>query len=364
MVVTYKKLGGLTASLAFLLAGSALSPGRAADAPKTGPFKIAFSNATIGNSWHQGYIHSIETAVDEAKKAGLIAKYASANANGDSSVQASQIRAFVVQGYQAIIVDATSASALNGAIAQACAHGVVVVGVDQTVTAPCAYNVYETFEAATKEQAETFAKALGGKGNVLEVRGTAGTLPDQQMHNGMEQGLQSSPDMKVVGTTYADWTDTVAQQKVAAMLPSLPKVDAVVGQGGDGAGSARAFQAAGRPMPMIGFGNRGNELRIWSDELRKNPNYVAVSTMSMPGIGSAGVWTAIAILQGQKLPKQIRFPLLAVTKDTLDVWVQHTPPDGVASTDLTQAQGEALLKSNLAGTVPESVKATPGGFKF
>jgi ribose transport system substrate-binding protein len=184
------------------------------------------------------------------------------------------------------------------------------------------------------------------------------------MHNGMVQGFASSPGMKVVGTTYADWTDTVAQQKVSALLPSLPKIDAVIGQGGDGAGSARAFQAAGRPMPMIGFGNRGNELRIWADELAKNPNYVAVSTMSMPGIGSAGVWATIAILQGKTLPKQIRFPLLAVTKESLDSWIKQTPPDGVASTDLTQAQGEALLNSNVAGTVPESVAATPGQFKF
>jgi len=331
---------------------------------KKGSFKIAFANATIGNSWHQEYIKSVEAAVEEAKAAGLISEFASANANGDPSEQSSQIRAFVVKGFDAIIVDATSATALNGAIEQACARGIIVVGVDQTVTAPCAYNVYETFEAATKEQAEAFAKALGGKGNVLEVRGTAGTLPDQQMHDGMVEGFKNYPDMKIVGTIYADWTDTVAQQKVSALLPSLPDVHAVIGQGGDGAGTARAFEAAGRPMPLLGFGNRGNELRIWADALKKDPNYTAVSTMSMPGIGSAGVWTTLAILRGDNIAKQIRFPLLAVTKDTLDKWIEHTPPDGVASTTLTQAEGEALLKSNAANSVPESVKAVPGGFQF
>jgi ribose transport system substrate-binding protein len=357
-----KVIGGVLAATVSVLAAGGFFSAQAAE--KKPPFKIAFANATIGNSWHQGYIKSIETAVAEAKKEGLIGDFASVNANGDPNQQANQIRALVVKGYDAIIVDATSGTALNGAIQQACARGIVVVAVDQTVTADCAYNVYETFEAATKEQAETFAKALNGKGNVLEVRGTAGTIPDQQMADGMKAGFKGSSDIKIVGTVYADWTDTVAQQKVSALLPSLPKVDAVIGQGGDGAGTARAFEAAGRPMPYLGFGNRGNELRIWADALKKDPNYVAVSTMSMPGIGSAGVWATIAILKGEKVGKQIRFPLLAVTKDSLNAWIEHTPADGVASTDLTMADGEALLKSNAAGTVPESVKATPGAFKF
>jgi len=353
---------GATASLmALAMVGTAI-PAQAAE--KKAPFKVAFANATIGNSWHQGYIKSIEAAVAEAKKEGLIGDFTSVNANGDPTEQANQIRALTVKGYDAIIVDATSGTALNGAIKQACARGIVVVAVDQTVTADCAYNVYETFEAATKEQALAFAKALNGKGNVLEVRGTAGTIPDQQMADGMKAGFKDHPDMKIVGTVYADWTDTVAQQKVSALLPSLPKVDAVIGQGGDGAGTARAFEAAGRPLPFLGFGNRGNELRIWADALKKDPNYVAVSTMSMPGIGSAGVWATVAILKGEKVGKQIRFPLLAVTKDTLDAWIEATPADGVASTNLTMADGEALLKSNAAGTVPESVKAKPGEFQF
>jgi hypothetical protein len=86
--------------------------------------------------------------------------------------------------------------------------------------------------------------------------------------------------------------------------------------------------------------------------------------MSMPGIGSAGVWATIGILKGDKVAKQIRFPLLAVTKENLDKWIEATPPDGVASTTLTQAEGEAWLQSNANNSVPESVKAVPGGFKF
>ncbi len=357
-------LGGMAAATMLVLSGCASGSNDSSESGGDGGYRIAFANSTIGNSWHQEFIKSIENAADEALEAGTISAFDSAIADNDPTEQANQIRSFTVAGYDAILVNATSATALNSAIKQACDAGIVVVGIDQTVTEPCAYNVFETFEAVGEVQAEVFAEAMGGTGNILEVRGTAGTEPDEQMHNGAGGVLADFPDIKIVGEVFADWTDTVAQQQVSAILPSLPEIDAVIGQGGDGAGSARAFEAAGREMPMIGFGNRGNELRIWKDLLDADPEYIGVSLCSMPGIGSAGFWTAIAILDEEDVPMRVQFPLLDVTVESLDAWIEATPEDSVASTTLTYEQTLGLIASNNADEVPRYVEALPGKFEF
>jgi ribose transport system substrate-binding protein len=48
---------------------------------------------------------------------------------------------------------------------------------------------------------------------------------------------------------------------VAGILPILPKIDGVATQGNDGFGTAQAFKAAGRPIPIIVLGNRYDELK-------------------------------------------------------------------------------------------------------
>lgn len=58
-----------------------------------------------------------------------------------------------------------------------------------------------------------------------------------------------------------DWAADVAQRAVAGVLPSLPKIDAVVTQGGDGYGAAQAFAPAKRETPIIIMGNREDELQ-------------------------------------------------------------------------------------------------------
>ncbi len=55
--------------------------------------------------------------------------------------QAAQIQNLTLQGFDATVVNASSPTALNGAIKQACDAGIVVVVFDSSVTEPCAYVV-------------------------------------------------------------------------------------------------------------------------------------------------------------------------------------------------------------------------------
>ena len=180
--------------------------------------------------------------------------------------QAAQIQNLILQGYNAIVINAASPDALNGAIKQACDAGIVVVSFDGIVTEPCAYRVVVDFKDMGKQEVEQMAKFQPKGGNLLEIRGLAGTSIDDAIHAGILEGVKAHPDFKIVSSVTGDWDQTTAQKAVATVLPSLPPIVGVVDQGGDGYGAAQAFAAAGKPRPTIIMGNRQDELQWWKEQ--------------------------------------------------------------------------------------------------
>ena len=89
------------------------------------------------------------------------------------------------------------------------------------------------------------AKMLGGKGNILEIRGVAGSQVDIDISAGINDTLKKYPDMKKVGTVYGNWDGTITQKQVATILPTLPQVDGVLDQGGDGYRRLSGLQGGG-----------------------------------------------------------------------------------------------------------------------
>ena len=102
-------------------------------------------------------------------------------------------------------------------------------------------------------------------GNLLEIRGLAGTSIDEAIHNGIVEAVAAHPEFKIVSTVTGDWDQTTAQKAVATVLPSLPDIVGVVDQGGDGYGAAQALAAAGRPRPTIIMPHYGVERAVQLD---------------------------------------------------------------------------------------------------
>lgn len=353
-----------------VLAATAVVSAAVAVASSAGPaaaassgFKVAYANSEVGNTFHQALVKAVQSTEKVALKSGLISKFNLTDANNSPATQAQQIREDVVEGYNAIIVDASSATALNGAIATACAHGIIVVAVNENVTAPCAYNVSPHWPNDTEVQMQYFAKRFHGHANVLDERGVAGTLPDKQMGvTGVQDVTKKYPGMKIIGNVYGQWTQSVAQQVTSTIIPSLPKVNAVVTQGGDGVGVYNAFKDAKRPIPQIVFGNRGDELRLWQSILKKDPKYGSFSISDWPGgISSFGIWATVALLKKQVhlKPGYIYFPLSEITKATLAQWIKVTPPTSVATRSFTYAATVKVLKKE--PNIPIVTTAGPTG---
>jgi ribose transport system substrate-binding protein len=328
------------AAAAGLFAGSALAD--------TSDKKIAFSNNYAGNSWRQAMLKSFDIVSKKAvadKVVGAVDVFTTADK--EVPTQAAQIQNLILQGYNAIVINAASPDALNGAIKQACDAAIVVVSFDGVVTEPCAYRVVVDFKDYGKQEVENMAKFQPKGGNLLEIRGLAGTGIDASVHDGILEGVKEHPEFKIVASVTGDWDQTTAQKAVATVLPSLPPVVGVVDQGGDGYGAAQAFAAGGKPRPTIIMGNRQDELQWWKEQKDKD-GYVTWSGSIAPGVSTLAFWVAQQVLDGNKtIPHDLVVPYLAFTQDDFEKELPNVPKGGVASHEYTQADAVAAIKANM-----------------
>jgi ribose transport system substrate-binding protein len=328
------------AALAAVVAGTA-----SAD---TSSKKIAFSNNYAGNSWRQAMLKSYDIVTKKAVADHVVAA-ADVFTTADKEVptQAAQIQNLILQGYDAIVINASSPDALNGAIKQACDAGIVVVSFDGIVTEPCAWRVVVDFKDMGRQEVEHMAKFQPEGGNLLEIRGLAGTSIDEAIHAGILEGVAAHPEFKIVSSVTGDWDQTTAQKAVATVLPSLPDIVGVVDQGGDGYGAAQAFAAANRPRPTIIMGNRQDELQWWKEQKEKE-GYVTWSASIAPGVSTLAFWVAQQILDGNKdVPHDLLVPYLAFTQDDFEAVLPTIEKGGVASHEYTQADAIAAIKANM-----------------
>lgn len=308
------------------------APATAAD---TTTKKIALSNNFAGNSWRQAMLKSWDKITKDAVGKKVVAQaHSFTTAENQATEQAAQIQNMILQGYDAIVINSASPTALNGAVKKACDAGIVVVSFDGIVTEPCAYRIAVDFKQLGSMQIDYFQKR-GLKGNLLEVRGLAGVFVDDEIHKGIAEGVKKHPEYKIVGSVHGNWTQTVAQKEVSAILSTLPAVTAVATQGGDGYGVAQAFKAAGRPTPVIFLGNRHDEL-IWWKEQRDANKYETMSASIAPGASTFAFWVAQQILSGAKVPKDMKLPLSVVTQQTLDEALKNTEAGGVVNVEYSQ----------------------------
>ena len=335
-----KKFLVLSAFAAMLASGTAFAD--------TSGKKIAFSNNYAGNSWRQAMLKSYDAVTKKAVADGVVAASdVFTTADQEVPTQAAQIQNLILQGYDAIVINASSPDALNGAVKQACDAGIVVVSFDGLVTEPCAYRVVVDFEDMGRQEVEQMKALHPEGGNLLEIRGLAGTSIDDSIHKGILAGVEANPQFKIVNSVTGNWDQTTAQKAVATVLPSLPDIVGIVTQGGDGYGAAQAFAAAGKPRPTIIMGNRQDELQWWKEQKEKD-GYKTWSASIAPGVSSLAFWVAQQVLDGRTdIPHDMLVPYLAFTQDDFEAALPKIEVGSVASAEYTQEDAIKAIEANI-----------------
>ncbi len=330
--------------------------------PQKGSYTIALSNSFLGNTWRQTMVRVFEHTAKQAKQDGVIKDYKVANTSQNTATeQIAQIKSLILQKPSAILINSASPTALNPVIKQACNAGIKVVVFDSLASAGCENEVQDDIGAYGFDEGESVAKAMGGKGNLLMVRGVVGSEPEKIIYEGQKKALAKYPDIKIVREIVGQASNSVTQEAVQSALPSLPKIDGVI-TGGSSYGALQAFQAANRPLPKAAFDNSGEALRFWK-ELSSKEGYKAVSVRTEPGQAAAAFWVAINLLEGKQVPKRLTLPNLIITQDTLDQWIKVVPPGNVATWLWSREQVDQAIQATQAGQkipTPPVPQTAPG----
>ncbi len=296
--------------------GALGAPAAAQDEPV-----IALSNSFYGNDWRRQMVDAFTEAAETAKEEGLIEDFVVLNGDGSVPQQQSQLADLILRGVDAIAINAASETALNDVVSKACQAGIEVIAFDSLLTAECAHTLGFDFTAYKTEQAQKTLELIGNAGNVIVVRGVKGSGPDQEMYSAQMEVLKQHPDVNVAAEVYGQATAPVAQSAVANLLPSLPKIDAVLAQGGsDDYGIAQAFEQYGgeyeSAMPVIEGGGSADFIRWWAEQ-HEASGYTTTSMNSTPGIGGAAFWVALALAQGEDVPDEMTMPVAVVEEANL-----------------------------------------------
>lgn len=283
-----------------------------------GDWVIGLSNSYYGNTWRKQMVESFEAAAKQAKEKGLIKEYEVQNGDGTVNAQIAQINSFILKSVDVICICAASPTALNSVIQKALDAGIVVVAFDSIVEIEGAYTMDYDWIDMGEKKTEYVMERLGGKGNVVVVRGVSGAAPDQGIYQGIMNVLDQYPDVEKVGEVIGEASATISQEAMLNVLPSLPQVDAVITHcGSDSIGVVNAFEQSGREVPIV-IGDNTAEFMDWWGKKKAENGYGTLSVNSTPSCGAAAFWTSLYILNGADVPREMMLGMVYIGQDEVE----------------------------------------------
>jgi len=265
------------------------------------PWIIGMSQCNLGEPWRVQMDADIREAAAQHPNLRVIFK----DAQNNSLTQRAQVEEFVEQGVDLIVISPKEAAPLTGPVAAAYRQGIPVIVLDRAVQG----DEYTVFIGADnvrigREAGKWLREALGGKGKIVELEGLMTSTPGQDRHRGFLEGLdrEHNPGLEIVFTGEMQWLEPNARREMESALATNPTIDAVYAHNDPGAhGAWLAARAAEREQEMLFVG---------IDALpQEGQQYVAQgildATFLYPTGGPEAIATALAILNGEQVPKQV-----------------------------------------------------------
>ncbi len=271
---------------------------------------IGMSQCNLGEPWRVQMNADVKAAADTHADVKVIFK----DAQNDTLKQQAQVEEFISAGVDLIIISPKEAAPLTPVVAQAYKQGIPVIVLDRRVLG----DDYTCFIGADnkkigKAAGKWIANKLGGKGKVVELKGLMTSTPGQDRHSGFRAGIEGS-ELEIIFEADMKWLEPNARKEMESALARFEDIDLVYAHNDPGAhGAYLAAQAAGREKDILFVGIDGlpqeGQAYVTQDVLSASFEY--------PTGGKEAVETALKLLDGQPVEKEITLKSRVFTKDNI-----------------------------------------------
>jgi ribose transport system substrate-binding protein len=155
---------------------------------------------------------------------------------------------------------------------------------------------------------------LGGKGKVVELKGLMTSTPGQDRNRGFREGIRGSA-IEILFEADMKWLEPDARKEMESALSRFDRIDLVYAHNDPGAhGAYIAAKAAGREKSILFVG---------IDALRQEGQAyvrdgVLAASFEYPTGGAESIDTALKILAGERVPKEISLSSRFFTRENVD----------------------------------------------
>lgn len=299
--------------LLFTLLLAAVTPSsQAADTAKKSKssYTIGMSQCNLGEPWRVEMNGQIKAAADKHPNLQVIFK----DAQNDTLKQRAHVEEFVSAGVDLIIISPKEAQPLTRPVAKAMEAGIPVIVLDRRVIG----TNYTCFIGADnikigRAAGEWIKEKLGGKGKIVELKGLMTSIPGQDRDNGFREGIAGS-GIEVIFDADMKWLEPDARKEMESALARFNQIDCVYAHNDPGAhGAYLAAKAAGREkeMKFVGIDALPQEGIAY---VRQG---ILDATFQYPTGGAEAIDTALKILQGEQVAKEITLGSRVFDKETI-----------------------------------------------
>jgi len=279
----------------------AMPPSKAAEPPAAGKkFTIGMSQCNLGEPWRVQMNADIKAAVATHPEIEVIYK----DAQNKTEQQQAQVREFIAQGVDLIIISPKEAVPLTEPVAEAMKAKIPVIVLDRKIQG----DNYTCFIGGDnvligREAGKYMVKLLGGKGKIVELKGLETSTPAGERHKGFMEGIKGS-HLEIVFAADCKWLEPNAQQEMNSALSRFAQIDAVYGHNdpsAHGAYMAAKQEGKGREkaIKFIGIDALPHEGVKYVEE------GILAATLQYPTGGKEAIEMAMKIRAGETVPKTI-----------------------------------------------------------
>ena len=288
-------------------AGLALSAGSAfADDKKADDKKIVIGMVNL--FYGAPYFAGMDVAVHREAEVYKNVKVISTDARFDIAKLASDIDDLLAKGVDGLIISAGPTETLPASLAAIQEAGIPVVFVDRlwkntNLTTPWNWVGAEN-DVMGRVVGEHMEKYLGGKGNILVIKGgPADNSIGIARTEAFTKAVSSSPDMKItVAPGFGGWGVDGGYKVMADMLVKMDKIDGVFCENDSMClGAQKAAADAGRSKEMVFAGTDAGKDAL-REMMRDGSNFIATAINDADQIGRVGFNHLMGMLAGAKLP--------------------------------------------------------------